>query len=143
MNWPPVLSRIWKRFFSKDPKDIGRNDPLARYLIDKRHFSPLNQRVKPGAFLPEPTGETSVYLIKYLSEEEIWTLGTTYIEITGRRIRARAELLARAVEHAKLRILPDDPPPRHAKIVGWSSEKDEQKACALELAQSSVLKLRP
>jgi hypothetical protein len=142
MSFLPSLLKIWKSFFSNKGGVIGPGDPVSRYLIDKRHYSSVNRRVKLGAFLPEPNGETSVYIIKNLSEEEVWGLGTKYIEVTGRTIRGRAELTARIVEKANLRLLADDPPPRHAKIVGWPPGKDEQKAFALELAQSSVLKLR-
>jgi hypothetical protein len=142
MNFLGSLFRIWNGFFYKKEGSIDPSDPVSRYLIDKRHYSSQNQRVKPGAFLPEPNGETSVYLIKNLSEKEIWGLGEQYIEAKGRRIRGRAQLNAGAVEEASLRLLADAAPPRHARIVGWPSEKDEQKAFALELAQRSLLKLR-
>lgn len=92
--------------------------------------------------MPEATGETSVFLTKELSNEEVWSVAETYIEAGGRKVRARAELAARFVEHTKLRLVPDSPPPRHAIIIGWPAEKDEKKARALELAQASVLKIR-
>ena len=142
MNFLWSLLKIWKSCFPEEKGPIGPNDPVSRYLIDKRHYSSVNKRVKPGAFLPEPNGETSVYLIKNLSEVEIWEHGAKYVEAKGRTVRGRAELNAGVIEEATLRLLADDPPPRHAKIVGWPPEKDEQKAVALELAQSSVLKLR-
>ena len=141
MNFLRSLWRIWESFFSKE-RGINPGDLVARFIIDKRHYSPENKRVKPGAFFPEPTGETSVCIVETLSEEEIWAWGAQYVETNIRRIRARAELTAKVVSDARLTLLPDAPPPRHGKIVGWPREKDEQKAYALELAQGSVLKLR-
>jgi hypothetical protein len=31
-------------------------------------------------------------------------------------------------------VIPQEPPPRHANIIGWPEEKSEQKQIAMELA---------
>jgi hypothetical protein len=82
-----------------------------------------------------------VYLIKDLSEEEIWTHGETYAA-NGRTLRARATTKKGALDRVKLTLQIVTPPPLHANIVGWPAGKDEQKALALELAQSAELTLR-
>ena len=120
---------------------IERDDPISRYLFDTRHYSRENKRVKQGAFLPDGNLETSVYFTKNLAEDAIWVHGETYAA-NGRTLRGRAEISVDGVQKTKLTVKAEDPPPLHGVIVGWPTEKDQQKALALELAQSSELRLR-
>jgi hypothetical protein len=120
---------------------FGPDDPVSRYLFDKRHFSPQNKRVKQGAFLPDSNLETSVFFIKELVEEAVWDLGENYAA-QGRTLRGRAQIPVQAVEKAKLALLLAEPPPRHGVIVKWPQDKDLQKALALELAENAELRLR-
>jgi hypothetical protein len=143
MNFLRALVRTWNAFFRNEPP-INPNEPIARFLTATRHFSPKNNLVKQGAFLPDPYSETSVARIRNLSEEEIWGYGERYVAaaLTNGKIYGRADVPASAVTESNLTLFPDSPPPRHALIGGWPAEKDARKAMALELARRSTLKLR-
>lgn len=114
---------------------------LARYLTQKGHYSRPANLPTPRAFLPAPeTGETSVFLIDGLDEESIWAIAENHIVPTlraGRRIHGRADVPRTSVEIVGLRLVVDNDPPRHANVVGWPAEKDEQLSLAQELIQSS------
>lgn len=124
-------------------KQVSPEEKLTRYLFSKNHYSPQNNRVKYGAFLPNSNGKTSVFRISKLSEKKIWNIGETQVASSiGKSIKGRGDILARYVFLSKLEILPDNNPPRHANIVGWPDEKAEQKIIALELAENANLYLR-
>lgn len=65
----PFLNRLHSLFggFTRRSRDrFARipdpDEPLARFLFTKSHFSSQNRRVKPAAFLPSPDPlETSVF----------------------------------------------------------------------------------
>ena len=124
------------------PEHLRPTDPLARYLLQRTHFSPAVSRVKPGAFMPNRDGETSVFQIQGLSEEEIWQIGEKYVSSPlGKTLRARADVIVLIVEERGLRVDFDNTPPRHANIVGWPEEKSAQKLIALELSSRAALKI--
>jgi len=122
-----------------------QEEPLSRFLFStKSHFSIEKKLVKSGAFLPEPTTlETSVFRTTGLLSSEIWAIGERHVaKPSGRTLRARAELLAKSVYSVALNIHPDNNPERHATIVGWPTEKNEQLMLAAQLAAESALNLR-
>ena len=127
-----------------NPAQVSSDEPLSRYLPQSGHFSRQQSRVKPRAFLPEPSGlTTSVFRTYALSETEIWEIADVYMSgPTGRSVHGRADLLVSHVEATGLRVNPDNVPERHADIVGWPQRKDEQLALAQELAAVALLKLR-
>lgn len=119
---------------------------LCRYIFQNSHFSKINNRVKPGAFLPS-THEQSVSAawIDGLSNQEIWGIG----DILGalRRVpaspRARADFNSEVLPNVSLTIEPDPKPhPRHVNLSGWPVEKDAQKDIAQVLCNSSALQVR-
>ena len=83
-----------------------------------------------------------MFRIPGLSEKEIWQFGDVYVAaVVGRKILARAELSVGQVDRIGLRVEPDEPPPRHANITGWASEKDRWMSQAQELAALATLRL--
>ena len=102
-----------------------------------------NGRVKPRVFHPAPKDhKTSVFRIPGLSEKEIWQFGDVYVAaVVGRKILARAEVSVGQVNSIALRVEPDEPPPRHANVTGWASEKDRWMSQAQELAALATLRL--
>ena len=85
-----------------------------------------------------------MFWIDELSQIEIWQIGD---DVAGKPRNlsavARADLEASAVIESQLAIQLDaEPHPRHAVIVGWPMEKDEQKALALELCARAMLRIR-
>ena len=143
-----LLQRIWNGFFLSKVWKFSPNDPITYFLQHKSQFSREKQRVKSSVFLPRPNPkasgrlETSVFLICRLFERRIWQIGETYVAKKGNTIYGRADLLASVVEKARLVLVMDNVPPRHANIIGWPPGKDSQKDFALELAANSQLKLR-
>ena len=55
----------------------------------------------------------------------------------------RADIEQIEVTSKSLRVIPSEPPDRHADIMGWPSEKSERQSIALELAEDSQLILKP
>ncbi len=93
--------------------------------------------------MPSPHGETSVFYISNLSDNEIWNIGDCEVaQKRGLPLLGRADILAFHVLNKKLKLIPDNCPPRHANIVNWPTEKSEQKLIAIELAESSQLHLK-
>lgn len=116
---------------------------ITRVVFDKDNF---NQKgAKPRAFLPNPNNlETSVALIRGLTEEETWELAETEIaKPRGRKLKARADVASDVIYAEGLSIDHNKKPfMRHANIVGWPTEKDAQKDLAIELASNARL-LKP
>ena len=69
------------------------------------------------------------------------TLGLS-IKKPPRRPLARAEVEVQIVMNAGLRVVPDEPPPRHAEIVGWPrNDKSQQLEIAKVIAAVARLVL--
>jgi len=84
--------------------------------------------------MPDSKLTLSVFRIFQLSENQIWKIGKDVGKQSVRTLYGRGDVKAFVVTENKLQIKPDDNPPKHANILGWPTEKDEQKAIALELA---------
>lgn len=56
---------------------VEAHEALARFIFSNRHFSPQQNRVKAGAFLPNRLGEVSVFRVHGLEAFDIWAIGTT------------------------------------------------------------------
>ncbi|HHY86632.1 MAG TPA: hypothetical protein GYA07_14020 [Verrucomicrobia bacterium] len=115
---------------------------LARYLIDRTHFSPQKGTVHASAFLPPKDLQLSVFHITGLPEADVWSIGEKFVAGPSKRsIRARADITAKSVS-SPLSLDPDDDPPRHVSVVGWPKEKSEQKLIAAQLALLAKLSMK-
>lgn len=84
-------------------------------------------------------------------EAVVWAHGDEHVAAEqGRDILARGdfeakELASVAVDGFQLSIIPDEPPPRHANIIGWPTQeqKEVQRLLAAELAARTTLVVRP
>ena len=122
---------------------IKPEENLARYIFHKNHFSTLQERVKYVVFMPATSGETSVFRISSLLENEIWEIGNREVaQVLGLSLLGRADISAFHILAQNLKLIPDNTPPRHANIVGWPSEKSAQKLIAMELAENAQLHLK-
>ena len=84
-----------------------------------------------------------MFRVDGLTEDHIWNLGDTYVSVpSGNQLRARAELSVEQIMDVGLRLVPAEPPPRHANIEGWPEEKDARMSRAQELAAVAILRLR-
>ena len=123
------------------PFDVNPHEIITRYLLSKSHFSISSSRVKPRALEPSSRdNSTSVFRIMNLNEDQIWRLARAFVSNpTGRSLYARADIPALAVYELSLNIHPDEPPPRHANIVGWPPEKHARMSLAQQLTASATL----
>lgn len=122
---------------------LAPKDPLARFIYSSSHFSRENNRVKHNAFMPAADGKTSVYCTKELSEAETWTIGEEVADRRKQTLHARGDIVAADVSKVKLRVVPSEPPPRHANIEDWPAEKSAQKLKAMDLAEAAGLVMKP
>ena len=131
--------RRWRARYRSQSQD---EPPVTRFIISKTHRwnDTDGFRLKPTAFLPGRSPgslwELSVFRIDNLGQAGIWQLAQSYVVPEGRNIHGRADLTSGDVERTDppLRIEHDDVPPRHANVLGWPEDKDEQLAVAQELA---------
>jgi hypothetical protein len=127
---------------------IGPTEPLTRFIVDADHFNASRSQVKYRAFWPRPSEqELSIMRIDGLQPDDVWSLGDTIVA-AGRTILARADFVLAAVRnaranHTSLDVIPDEPPPRHALIVGWPREEREiRKSLAQQVASAARLAVR-
>lgn len=129
-NVPPVESTEW----------------LARYVMQSSHFRNSDLTVKPNLFIPHPYQELSVTRHRDATESEIWAVGEDVAIQQGRTLYGRTDITAQncTVDSLKVAARPFPNNPNHADIEGWPSDKQDQKAIALQLAASATqLKLPP
>lgn len=92
------------------------------------------------------TNNTSVYRIDGCDAYEVWNIGANFVEALrsdGKRICGRAETKAIAFRNQQLDFDANGTPHfRHADIIGWPSEKFEQKMKALEVARVASLHIK-
>jgi hypothetical protein len=88
-------------------------------------------------------GEVSVFRIDGLSETAIWEIGSDVARQRDRTLYARGDTKASDVMKLGLDIRPNEPPPRHADLVGWpQNDKPRQKLIALQVAAVATLVLK-
>ena len=123
------------------PTEPTADEVTTRYLHQDGHFAASSGRVKPRAFHPpREDHKTSVFRIAGLSERNVWQLADIYVTPAVKRtILARADVMVSHVRSVGLQVEPDEPPPRHANIAGWASEKDRWMSQAQELATLAIL----
>lgn len=124
------------------PNHVADDEELARILRSSSHFNTLG--AKASAFMPARDGMTSV--IRHGSEprEQLWRLAqdTLGADIS---VHGAAILRVKKVREQDLDVLPEEPPPRHANIVGWPMSADpelqraQQREIALVIAAGSTV----
>lgn len=120
---------------------IKLKEKITRYIFSKKHFRSSNRTVKYNVFMPL-NGETSVFLISGLSENEIWKLRDREATRTRPSLKGRADILALFVLQQDLKVNVDNNPIGHANIIGWPEEKSKQMSIAQELAADAHLHLK-
>lgn len=107
---------------------------LSRYAVEKSYYR-SDASVRHNAFVPANDGATSVFRTSGLSDPEIWAIGQQNVaERRGKPLLGRIQILTAKVLAENLQVRPEEPPPRHANIVGWPDERAKQKEIALRLA---------
>ena len=125
--------------------NVPPDEKLTRFIFSKSHFSIVNKTVKFKAFIPPSnSADISVYRIASLSDSEVWAIGRKYVEIGGRRLKARADFLAEQVYGNHLEVIPDaQPHARHANITPFPADRRTRDRIARKLALASKLVIMP
>lgn len=118
---------------------VKLSEILSRFVLQRNWYRPSDNRVKYAAFMPNPkNGETSVFRTSEISDVETWQIGEHEVTMKrGKPILGRADIEASVVMSKDLKIVPSEPPERHANVIDWPNEKSEQKLIAVELAERS------
>ena len=118
--------------------------PLSRFAFTKRWISKAGGgfRLKYHAFMPRSAHgrplELSVFRVDGLTEAQIWEHGRRHVLPAGRNFHGRGDVTLEVVDAAgPLRLELNEPPPRHANVVGWPKERDQQLALAQSLASAA------
>jgi len=85
-----------------------------------------------------------MFIIDKLGESELWALGDFAGKNRVKLAVARADMRRDSVLELRLRLeaTPGDHP-LHINVADWPTEKDAQKALALEFCAVSTLAIRP
>ncbi len=122
------------------PDEPTPNETVTRFLFQSNHFATRPPRVKGRALEPPEDRKTSVFRTHGLVGAEIWRISLTYIEpLRGKPTLARADFTIAAAERLGLNIEKDEPPPRHANMTNWSTEKEARISLAQQLRQVHLL----
>lgn len=120
---------------------VNSDEILSRFIFHSDCFRTSDNTVKHTAFLPGRDGETSVFRISGISQNEICDIGHEVGAKRGKPMLGWAAIIAYIILNKGLKIIPSEPPTRHAIIVGWPQERSGQRLIALELAANAELHL--
>jgi hypothetical protein len=145
-----ICRKLWHTFFGEffrpTAKPIEPQERTSRFLCETEHFNRTKQFVKFRGFLPRAQDiDLSVSRTAGLRESEVWALADLRVaQPSGRAVIARGDLTPQDVRNLSLDVVPDEPPPAHALIVGWPppAEKERRKTLAAQLAEKAQLVVR-
>jgi hypothetical protein len=102
-------------------------------------------RLKAAGLIPFKYVELSVYRTVSLSESLIWKMGDVFVAALRKRpVVARAKFPASLITSRGLQVRPQEPPPRHADLLPWPTEKHAQLSIAQQIIESgATIELRP
>lgn len=118
-------------------------------MTDEEHLRPKNDRVHWRVFKPKATDkELSIARIDQLATADVWELGDSLVAGPSKRtVYGRADFDLSQVRSVRvngdsLDAISDDPPMRHAIIVGWPDDSNARKVAAMQLTANSVRHIR-
>jgi hypothetical protein len=147
---------------------VGDEELLARYALSRSWLYNDNRAgnpMRPNAWMPLPHVDLSVYRVSDWDDASIVAQGVRVAEERETKHKAaqiaegksypeekrtfrylgRGEIVTRDVRANGLDVDPDEPPPRHAVIIGWPAltgnrKHDEatQMALAYKLSEKST-----
>lgn len=136
----PILGKLPALYNSSSSEEILSTEILSRFIFQRNHFS--SNGVKQAAFLPAKNLETSVFRKTKLVEQSLYD-STKLLIASERSLEVKAVALIRAedIELADglTTEIEESKHKWHANIVGWPSEKHEQKQLAQILAKNSSI----
>lgn len=93
--------------------------------------------------MPPVDGKLSIFDTDGVEERTVWSIGQEIAIERDQTLYARGDISTSSATGQNLRVIPDEPPPRHRNIVGWppADQKEDQKLIAMELAAIATLRL--
>lgn len=124
------------------PEVVSASEPLARFITQKKWWR-ADRSIRYNAFMPNSSGQVSVYRIQELNDSEVYEIGETYVaEALGKPLLGRADVLASVAQEERLTVEPDtEPHPRHANIDNWPEDSSKHKEIALSICAEAQLRL--
>ena len=118
------------------PVIVDDTEDLARFLNSSKQFNA--EKVRASAFFPSSRdGQTSVFRHGIEPRTPLWQLASDYV-VTDRTLYGAAIVKARHIRAAGLDVVAEEPPPRHANIIGWASSQSDPELARAELRQRAV-----
>ncbi len=116
--------------------DVGSDELLARYVLQRSHIRGSDQTLKPDAFIPHPHTDLSVTRHILATDAEVWSVGQQIAGARGRTLYGRGDFrTAVCLKHQLVvRAAPIEGNPNHADVSGWPGDKPAQKSIAQEIA---------
>jgi len=124
---------------------ISSKETTTRYIFYSRYYAKTIGRIKYPAFVPDKNGETSVFRISNLDDQQIWDIGENHVSpYSSRTLLARGDLAALDIFDEGLEIEADTTNHKlHANIVGWPLELAKIKLHATNLAKKAICHIKP
>ena len=123
---------------------VRKDGTLARFAVEpKRVYRPQGNpkvRVHPKLFQPNRQDELSVTDAQGLTRAEVAGFGENVVSLhrTAKKLYGWAEIDTSKVLELDLKVVPDEPPERHANIVNWPKERQDKKTKSQQLARDST-----
>ena len=119
------------------PDIVAGGEDLARFLTSSSQFNAAG--VKPSAFLPNPkNSETSVFRHGGQPRALLWQAAEDHL-VGNRNLHGAAIFKAMHVRSASLDVVAQEPPPRHANIVGWPRSQTDSEMAKAEQKERAAL----
>ena len=114
---------------------VEDEEDLARFLASSDQFN--SSGAKPSIFLPNPKDRAkSVFRHGSQPKESLWQIAEEHL-VGVRTLYGAAIVKTKHVRSALPDVVAQEPPPRHANIVGWpwsQTDPEMRKAEHIELA---------
>lgn len=128
---------------------VDSAERLSRFVFQSNHLH-SSGRLRPAALMPAPIPgphgpETSVCRIDGLAEADIWHIGDDPIgRLRGKPPIGRGDFGTQNARDRQLDVVADKTTfDRHALLIKWPAEKEDQKEVALELSRHTVTRKPP
>jgi hypothetical protein len=126
-----------------DPRSVppvADDELLARFVTQSGQYRKIDNTVKQDLFIPNARGEVSVMRHRDATELELWDVAHNVANSLNRKLYGRSDITAAVCTVNGLRvvaspIMPTNP--NHADVLGWPTEKEDQKAIAQKLAAAA------
>ena len=116
---------------------VGDEESLARFLTSSSQFNASG--AKPSAFLPNPKDRAkSVFRHESHPRESLWRIAEEHMPAVP-TLHGAAIVMAKHVRAARLDVVAQEPPPRHANIVGWPWSQTDPEMMKAEHIERALL----